>query len=224
MKNNFTFSWSMANALGVSIGFLAFIQTLNFYFHGFNFDLHWDIEAGRRNAEGMEETERALALLKGLALALPVFGLVYTTSQAFVLNKFLENIWQWVVSGGLGFLFVVVVVLPFASIWGDIPGPVEPLTLVMGGTIFTLLLQWRYLRKNGIASVRPLLWYALGVATGLAIVSSMFFGLYYLFGDFWTWAMEIAITGLFAGGFAGLLSANHFNKELHKGELQSTKI
>ena len=91
MKNNFTLSWFIANALGLSLGFLAFIQTLQFYSYGFNFDLHWDFEAGQKAAEAMQDTERTMYLLKGLAFALPIFGLVYMASQAIVLRNFLQH-------------------------------------------------------------------------------------------------------------------------------------
>ena len=41
MKNNFTLRWTLANALGMSLGFLAFIQFLMFYEFGLNFEMHW---------------------------------------------------------------------------------------------------------------------------------------------------------------------------------------
>lgn len=48
-----------------------------------------------------------------------------------------------------GFLLVAVIILPLGGIWGHIEGPVEPLTLVMAGSIFTFALQWRFLKKEG---------------------------------------------------------------------------
>ena len=79
-----------------------------------------------------------------------------------------------------------------------------------------LFLQQRYLRKHGISPTRPFLWYILGTITGLAIVSVIFFALYSLFGDFWSWAFEIAVIGLLTGFFAGFLSARYFYRELNK--------
>ena len=208
MKRNFIISWSIANAIGLSLGFLAFIQTLMFYAYGFNFDLHWDIEADENSPQD------TVYLITGLALGLSVFGLVYTSFQAIVLRSYLQNIWQWIAFGAVGFLLILLIILPFLSIWGHIPGPVEPFAIVFGGTLFTLLLQFRYLRKQGIAPARPILWYVVGIVAGLAILF-----LLYLAGMNVSWPLAVAFIGFVVGCSAGVFSAKHFYKALHKGTL-----
>ena len=106
---------------------------------------------------------------------------------------------------------VILIVYPFSSVWGDIPGPVEPFAIVFGGAVITLILQWRYLKKNGLAPGKLFLWYLLGILIGLI-------GLFvlYLVGLNVSWALEIAIIGLITGASSGFFSARHFYKELNR--------
>jgi len=46
MKNNFTLRWTLANALGMSLGFLASAQFTMFYKYGLNFEMHWRFGSG----------------------------------------------------------------------------------------------------------------------------------------------------------------------------------
>jgi len=43
MKNNFTLRWTIANALGMSLGFLTAAQFTMFYKYGLNFENHWGL-------------------------------------------------------------------------------------------------------------------------------------------------------------------------------------
>ncbi|MCZ6504135.1 MAG: hypothetical protein O6945_16685, partial [Gammaproteobacteria bacterium] len=91
-----------------------------------------------------------------------------------------------------------------------IEGPAEPLIIVLGGTLFMLILQWRYLRKQGIKPARPIIWFGVGVLLGMLPVLLLFMVI-------WTnvpWGVDIAIMGLIVGGSAGFLSAKHFQKVL----------
>ena len=178
MKRRFQLSWTIVNAIGLSIGFLSFIQALMFYSYSLNFDLHWDFQA----AENLPEDTNYL--IKGLAIALPIFGLVYTSIQSLVLKNYLPSIWKWMAHGVVGFVIIVLMILPFASIWGHIPGPVEPFSIVFGGSVCTI------------------------IAVGILILFVL-----YQIGMNLSWALEVAIIGLVVGGSAGYFSSKHFEKE-----------
>ena len=203
MKNNFPLRWTLANALGMSLGFLAFIQFLMFYGHGLNFEMHWDFEA----QENLDISENAM--LGGIGIGLAVFGSVFSLGQAIILKQYLPKLWAWVLNGALGYIVVLLIIWPFIGIWGRIEGPVEPLTVVVGGTLFMLILQWRYLTKQGIKTARSFVWFGVGVLLGIILLLLLF-----KVGMNVPWAAEIAIIGLIVGGSAGFLSGRHFQKVL----------
>jgi MFS family permease len=204
MKNNFTLRWTIANALGMSLGFLSALQFLMFYQYGLDFDKHWQFGSGH----GLSENSRLISIGFGLA----IFGAIFSSAQAIILNKYLPKVWPWVLYGTLGYMVVLLIIWPFISIWGSIPGPVEPLTLVLGGTLFMLVLHWRYLKKHGVEPARPILWFGAGFLLGLLPVVLLFMFI-------WPnvpWGVDIAIMGVLMGGAAGLLSAKHFQKVLEE--------
>jgi hypothetical protein len=202
MKNNFTLKWTLANVLGMSLGFLSAIQFLMFYEYGLDFDKHWSSGSGL----GQSEMDRLISIGLGLA----IFGAIFSSAQAIILNQYLPKVWTWVLYGAIGYMVVLLIIWPFIGIWGSIPGPVEPLTLVLGGTLFMLVLQWRYLKKQGVEPARPILWFGAGFLLGLLPVNLLFMFI-------WSnvpWGVDIAIMGVLVGGAAGLLSAKHFQKVL----------
>jgi len=204
MKNNFTLRWTLANALGMSLGFLASGQFLMFYYYGLNFEMHWDFGADL----GISENARLI----GNGIGLAVFGSVFSLGQAIILKQYLPKLWAWVLNGALGYIVVLLIIWPLIGIWGEIEGPVEPLTLVLGGTLFMLLLQWRYLRKQGIKPARPIIWFGASVLLGIIPLLLLFM----VIGLNVPWAAEVAIMGLIVGGSAGFLSARHFQKVLEE--------
>ena len=150
MKNNFTLRWTLANALGMSLGFLVSAQFTMFYRYGLNFEMHWVFGAGA----DQDISESSMLLKQGIGLA--IFGSVFSLGQALILKQYLPKLWAWILNGALGYIAVLLIIWPLIGIWGKIEGPVEPLTLVLGGTLFMLILQRRYLRKQGIKPARPL--------------------------------------------------------------------
>jgi hypothetical protein len=204
MKNNFTLRWTLANALGMSLGFLAFIQFLMFYGYGLNFEKHWVFGTDAAMSEN--------AMLIGIGIGLAVFGSVFSLGQAIILKQYLPKLWAWVLNGALGYIVVLLIIWPFIGIWGRIEGPVEPFTVVVGGTLFMLILQWRYLTKQGIKPARPLIWFGAGFLLGIIPLLLLFM----VIGLNVPWAAEVAIMGLTMGGLAGFLSAKHFQKELEE--------
>ncbi len=204
MKNNFTLRWTLANALGMSLGFLVSQQFLMFYEHGLNFEKLWIFGADIDMSEN--------ARLIGMGISLAVFGSVFSLGQAIILKQYLPKLWAWILNGALGYIVVLLIIWPLIGIWGKIEGPVEPLTLVLGGTFFMLILQWRYLRKQGIKPARPIIWFVAGLLLGIIPLLLLFM----VIGLNVPWAAEVAIMGLILGGSAGLLSARHFQKVLEE--------
>ena len=166
MKNNFTLRWTLANALGMSLGFLASAQFLNFYEYGLNFEKHWIF------GDDLDMSDNARLIGKGIGLA--IFGSVFCLGQVLVLKQYLPKIWAWILNGALGYIVVLLIIWPLIGIWGRIEGPVEPLTIVLGGTLFMLILQWRYLRKQGIKPARPIMWFGVGFLLGILPVVLLF--------------------------------------------------
>ncbi len=207
MKNNFTLRWTLANALGMSLGFLVSQQFLMFYEHGLNFEKLWIFGADIDMSEN--------ARLIGMGISLAVFGSVFSLGQAIILKQYLPKLWAWILNGALGYIVVLLIIWPLIGIWGKIEGPVEPLTLVLGGTFFMLILQWRYLRKQGIKPARPIIWFVAGLLLGIIPLLLLFM----VIGLNVPWAAEVAIMGLILGGSAGLLSARHFQKVLEERSL-----
>ena len=203
MKNNFTLRWTIANALAMSIGFLAALQFLMFYAHGLDFEKHWVFG----EPEDMSDTARTVVI----GIALLIFGIIFSFGQVLVLKQYLEKPRLWILTGPSGYVLVLLIIAPFIGIWGGIPGPVEPLAITLGGTFFMIAFQWIFLKKQGIAPARPILCFALGLVAGVL-------PLVVLFGFIWNppWGADIALMGLSMGGCAGFLSARHFQKVLEE--------
>ena len=204
MKNNFTLRWTLANALGMSLGFLVAAQFTMFYKYGLNFEMHWDFGSGA----DQNFSKSSMLLKQGIAAA--IFGSIFSSGQALILKKYLAKPWAWILNSALGFILVLLIIWPLIGIgiWGKIDGPAEPLTIVLGGTLFMIILQWRYLRKQGIKPARPFIWFGVGALLGVLPVMLLFMVI-------WTnvpWGVDLAIMGFIVGGSAGFLSAKHFQK------------
>jgi len=206
MKNSFLLKWTLANAIGLSFAFLAYIQFLLFYQHGLNFERHWDFEAN------MTQEEMESHLYIGIPFGLALFGIIFSSIQALILKKFIPKIWPWILNGAIGFVIVSLIIWLIGSAWGDIPGPVEPLIIIIGALTFTTLLQWRFLNRNQINATKALLMFIVGVLLGNVLLFLLF---YFILGGT-SWPLEIAITGLIVGGSAGFLSAKPYQKVLEE--------
>jgi hypothetical protein len=197
--------WALANAIGMTLGFLAFVEVPFFLAFGFDFELHWSSDAvAAVTRENPEWAERVLRI--ALAVGLPLTGAIFTSCQALVLHGLLPRVRTWILTGPLGFAAVILLVWPFTAIWGDIPGPVEPFTIVGGGLTFLASFQWLILRRRNIAARRWLVLWIAGLPLGMVV----FIGAYTLIDLVVpiSWAAEVALIGFFIGGTAAALSGN----------------
>ena len=203
--------WTIANAIAMSLGFLAFIQTLMFLSFGLNLEHHWSSQSVDNFAA--ENPEAAEQLLRtGLLIGLPLAGAILTSGQALVVHDVLPRVRTWILAGPLGFAAIIVLIWPLTAIWGDIPGPVEPFTVVAGGLLMTGVIQWWALRRLGILATRWLLLWLAGLPLGMVVfmlVNSLLDSVVspdsgYSVG----WVGEVAPIGLIIGGTAVAVSGN----------------
>lgn len=201
--------WTFANAIAMSLGFLAFIQTLMFLSFGLNFELHWSSDMAQSfQSENPEAAEKLLRV--GLAVGLPLAGVILTSCQALVVHRLLPGVGTWILAGPLGFAAVMLLIWPFTAIWGNIPGPVEPFTIVGGGLLMTGVIQWWHLRRLDISATRWLILWLAGLPLGMVVFmliytlldSVVFPESGYSIG----WVGEVALIGFFIGGTAAAIS------------------
>jgi hypothetical protein len=129
-----------------------------------------------------------------------------------VMRGLLTNIWTWILAGPIGFIAISLLIWPITAVWGNIPGPVEPFTIVGGGLLMTAFLQWLSLRRRDIAATRWLILWLAGLPLGMVVFMLAYTlldavilpGSEYSIG----WAGEVALIGFFIGGTAGAISGS----------------
>jgi hypothetical protein len=198
MNMAFPAKWSIANALGLSVGFVAALQTGFLLQFGFNFDAHWSPEA---LGQGVWLGYRFIGLLLG--------GTIFAIAQTVVLPPVVPRLAPWLLTGALGYGFIAVVMWPFwaAGLWGSIPGPVEPLLITIGGGCVMGVLQWLLLRTHAVNATNWLAWWLLGLLVSLPATFVTFFIVLGILKLQLSWPSQVALSGFVVGGVAGLLSA-----------------
>ena len=196
--SGFLTKWILASGTGMALGFLTFLNVLFALAFGLEFELYWSDTA----VEGIEDAERLLRL--GLIIGLPLAGAIFTSFQAVVLRNSSINLRSWILAGPFGFLLPLLFVWPFTAIWGDIPGPVEPFTIVGGGLIGTAVFQWWSLYRNGMESKRWLILWVIGLPLGMVafMVAYTLIDMVFSVG----WAAEVGLIGFAIGSCAAALS------------------
>ena len=198
------------NGVGMALAFLTFLLVLFALALGFEFDLYWSEAA-------VEEVENAEQLLRvGLAIGLPLSGLVFSSSQATALLRSAVPLRPWVLAGPIGFILPSLLIWPFTAIWGDIPGPVEPFTIVGGALLGTAVLQWLSLRRTGLQPIRWLILWILGLPVGMVA-----FAILYVLIDAFIdvgWAAEVILIGFAIGSCAAAVSGRALARMLQADE------
>lgn len=187
----------------MSVGFLTFLNFLFLLAFGLDFENYWSEEATKR----IENAEQLLRI--GLAVGLPLAGTVFTTTQTFALRSSGIRYWRWILAGPIGFLVPLLIIWPITDIWGDIPGPVEPLTIVGGGLIGTAAVQWILVSNGTKGFFRWLVLWSIGLALGMLV----YMGSYSLSDSVkilysTSWAAEVGMIGFLAGSLAAATSGH----------------
>ena len=214
MKERFLAKWILANGTGMALGFWTFLHLLFAISFGLDFEKYWSETA----VEGIENAEQLLRW--GAAIGLPLAGAVFTSFQAPFLRNSSVDLRRWILAGPLGFLVPLLVIWILTEAWGNIPGPVEPFTIVGGGLVGVAVLQWWSLRRKGMASKRWLILWCLGLPLGMVA-----FMLGYILLDAVIlpsskssigWAWEVGLIGFAIGSVAAAVSGKSLLRAISK--------
>jgi len=166
-----------------------------------------------------EYAERLLRI--GIAIGLPLAGAVVAGCQAWALRGHLSRLWQWILCAPAGFAAMILVIWPFTAIWGDIPGPVEPFTIVGGGLLTAGAFQWLLLRRRGVHATRWLVLWILGQPLGMIVFVLAYTLLDSIIapGEQYSisWAGEVALIGFCIGGTAAAISGKPLFRAISLG-------
>ena len=197
MTQRFLVKWVLVNALGLAIAFVTALQTEMFVQFGFNTQLHWQFIP----------PEGGVGYAFAELIFLIVLGAIFGAVQTLILRGYSVRVIPWIVLSTAGFGVVACVSWPLiaANLWGKIPGPVEPIvTFVIGGGMAGIL-QFLWLRRQGILAQRWVVLWVGGVILSLVPTAALFMSLESL-GVSVGWPMEAFLNGLVVGGVAALAS------------------
>ena len=193
--------WTLANALGLAVGFVAALQVGMLFEFGFDWQLHWKWSGEPVNQSALSY----LGVFAGWLLA----GLLLGSAQALVLRPHLPRIKHWILATVAGFAACAAIfdfpLIAFGFL-GAIPGPVEPLIVTVGGSSFAGAAQYLLLRKRGINASKWLLLWIGGLVASVIPTWGLFMSLSAL-GIPLNWPVEIFLSGFVAAGVAALVSA-----------------
>jgi hypothetical protein len=214
MKERFLMKWILANGTGMALGFWTFLHFLFAISFGLDFEKYWSEAA----VEGIENDEQLLRW--GAAIGLPLAGAVFTSIQAPFLRNTSIDLRRWILAGPLGFVVPLLVIWILTEAWGNIPGPVEPFTVVGGGLGGVAVLQWWSLRRKGVTSKRWLILWFLGLPLGMVgfmlgyslLDAAILPGSEFSIG----WAWEVGLIGFAIGSVAAAVSGRSLLRAISK--------
>ena len=198
------FTWIAATSLGACVGFLASLQVVTLIGFG---KLTWVPEL-------LSGATGDLAIF----VALPVYGTILGASQSVVTRLYGAPVVPWIVATAAGFFSVSLVIIPLlsAGIWGNIPGPVEPIIITVGGCSMAGIFQYIVLRQNQIRAGKWLGVWIGSLLLGLVPTAVIFMTLEDTLGIALNWPVQVALSGLLMGGFGALFSGQTFLNTLSR--------
>lgn len=196
------FAWIAATSLGLCVGFLASLQVIMLIAHR---QLIW-VDGILSGMDGY------LAVFVGLLVG----GTILGATQSMVTRSYDIPVTPWILATAAGFAAVSVVIMPLLHIevWGNIPGPIEPLAITVGGCSMAGVFQYMVLRRNQIRAAKWLGIWVVSLILGVIPTSVIFLTLLGPLGISMSWPVEVALTGFLIGGFGALLSGQTFLKTL----------
>jgi hypothetical protein len=153
MKERSLYGWVLMNALGLGVGFGAYLQTSWIFDHGLDWSKHW-------TETPPQENNLFLAVLRVPTILL-IAGVILGSAQTMAMRNLPIRKLHWIFATILGFMALAFVIMPldWAGIMGNIPGPVEPIIVTVGGCSLAGISQYLLLRRNSIRAARWLgLW------------------------------------------------------------------
>jgi hypothetical protein len=196
-------AWIAATSLGLCVGFLASLQVLTLIkYH----QLSWVGED--LVVHGNVYLAQFVALL--------IMGTILGASQSVVMRLHDVPVIPWIVATAAGFAAMSVVIFSLLQIgvWGNIPGPVEPLIITVGGCSVAGVFQYMVLRRNQIRAAKWLGVWVVSLILGIVPTAVIFMTLEGPLGISLNWPVQVALTGFLIGGFGALFSGQTFLKTL----------
>lgn len=189
--------WVATNAIGLAVGFVVALQAGMLIEYGLDTQQHWKFIP-----PGQSFSAYAAELASNLVLGV-ILGLV----QVSMLRSRLLRPSSWILSTSAGFGLVAVVVWPLmaADLWGRFDGPVEPITLLVGGGSLAGILQHLALRRQGVHASKWLALWITGLVASLVPAAILFMSLEGQ-GVSISWPVETFLSGLLVGGVAAWIS------------------
>ena len=234
MLKTFRSRWTLFNSAGFVMGFLSFglVSSIAGLFRpeavaqvleeGFNF--FQTVEELREAVGPHYEIAYRHVLIQHLVMY-PVFGAILGSAQAIVLRKTIPSIWAWIGVSALGYLTILSgeLIKPHVII-GPVPGPVEPILIVLAAPVLAGIFQWLYLRKINYPSARWLGFWAGGLVLGIIVAIAVLMGIGRLLGDAIQFletntpklalGIELGIFGTIVGAAAGWISSRSLQTSL----------
>jgi hypothetical protein len=192
MKDQPIIKWSLANAAGLGTGFVAMLQAGMLIEHGFDFEKHW---------QGVPPPDPApLTFYFKVLVCYLVLGTIFGLAQTLVLRSRSVSVSAWILATSAGYGLTAVLLWPLIAfnVLGNIPGPVEPILVTVGGGSVAGVVQYLMLRRRGIVATRWLLLWVLGLVVSLVPLTLFFMSI---------GGLEIAQSQLFQVFFAGFVTA-----------------
>jgi hypothetical protein len=205
MKKNVLLTWTAMNAIGLAVGFVAFVQTVNLIGYG---SIEWRPEP---------PTPTALVYF-GLLVAFLVEGAIFGLAQALVLRPLRVPAGAWILATAAGFGLTVIIDWPLvaAEILGRIQGPVEPIIATVGGGSLAGIVQYLVLRRQGIHASKWLALWVVGLVVSLMPTALLFMSIEAL-GVSLSWPVVVFLSGLMVAGVAALISGNRLLAAISAG-------
>jgi len=196
MKKYELLKWIFANAIGLGIGFLVYLQVSMVFEHGFDTEMYWKWVPPEQN----------FTVYFGILISALVGGAILGWAQSRIIKTKNIKSNSWILATTIGFGLVVLINWPllYTGDLGNIPGPVEPLIFTVGGCIFAGAMQFFLLRRLGYNAKKWFLMLVVGL-----IVSVLLTGLFFTFvGDplSISWPLEVFFSGFIIAGVTALIS------------------
>jgi hypothetical protein len=136
-----------------------------------------------------------------------LLGVILGFAQVSMLRSRLPRPGSWILSTSAGFGLVAAVVWPLmaADLWGRFEGPVEPISLLVGGGSLAGILQHLALRRQGVHASKWLTLWITGLVASLVPVAIFFMSLEGM-GVSISWPAEAFLSGFMVAGVAASIS------------------
>jgi len=205
--NKSYFKWVVATSLGLCVAFPTAMQVLRLIkHHQVSWVGDWVVEDAV--VHGNVYLAQFFSLL--------VMGTILGASQSVVTRSYDVPVIPWILTTAAGFAALSAVIFPLLHIgvWGNIPGPVEPLVITLGGCSLAGVFQYMELRRNQTRAAKWLGVWVVSLILGIVPTAVIFMTLEGPLGISINWPAQVALSGLLIGGFGALFSGQTFLKTL----------